>query len=140
MEFVAIPIIVIICSIFMNVLKLFLTNSQKQEEILATLVPTFGSIIAILLYFINDNKIEQFNDPLISIIIGFISGQSALETKSVITTIKNNKNLNKLIQEELQSEDIKDIIKEQVETDEVKDIIKEQINTITEENKVEKTA
>lgn len=115
MEFATIPIIVIICGIFMSVVKLFTKGNERETEILAAIVPLFGAIIGGVLYFVHSDYTMEFSDPVVAFVIGFVSGQSALETKSTIDYIKSKKEIKDIIIEELQTDEVTDIIKETVE-------------------------
>lgn len=129
MQFATIPIIVVICGIFLSVVKLFTKGNDREEEIVATLVPLFGALLALLLYFIHSEYTLEFADPLVAVMIGFVSGQSALETKSTIDYIKSKKELKEMITEEIDIDEVKtDIVNEIVETNDVKEIIKEEID------------
>lgn len=115
MDFITIPIIVIVCSVFMSVVKLFTKAKENEAEILATLVPCFGAIIALILYFVHSDFTLEFSDPIVAITIGFISGQSALETKSTLDYIKSKSEIKDMIIEELQNDEVKEQILETME-------------------------
>lgn len=128
MEFVTIPIIVIICTIFMSILKLFTKGNEREEEMLSALVPAFGALITIVIHLIHSEYLIEIENPLIAITIGFVSGQSALETTSTIDYIKSKKELKDIIIEELQTDATQEIIKEQID---ITDIVKEELQTTT---------
>ncbi len=133
MDFVTIPIIVILCTICMSIIKLFTKGSENETTILVTLVPCLGAIIAIVLYFVSSEYMMEFSDPVVAIVIGFVSGQAALETKSTFDYIKSKQEVKDLILEELQTDEVTEIIKETVEP-----IINEVTNdTTTEETEEE---
>lgn len=95
MEVVTIPIIVMICSLVAQVIKLFTNGTDREEQILLTLVPISGAIIAFVLSYVHTDFILEFESPLVALTIGFISGQSALETSNVVNKIKVNNALKK---------------------------------------------
>ncbi len=120
MEFVTIPLIVIVCTIFMSIVKLFTKGNDREEEILTAIVPAFGAVITLVIYYIHSEYLIEITNPLVAITIGFVSGQSALETTSTINYIKSKK-------------EIKDIVVEELKTDATQEIIKEQLDIINEE-------
>lgn len=133
MAYATIPIIVVICGIFMSVIKLFTNSSDREQEILAAIIPLIGALIALSLYFLHSDYTLQFEDPIVAIMIGFISGQSALETKSTIEYIKSKKELQDMITEEAEviKEQTQEIIKEQTQEiikEQTQEIIKETVN------------
>ncbi len=131
MGFTTIPIIVMICTVFMSVIKLFTKDNKREDEIIATLVPCFGALLAVALYFINSKYTMSFDDPLVAFIIGFVSGQGALETKSTINYIKSKKELKEIITEPNILVEVKnEVINEIVTTEEVQDILNDNITKL----------
>ncbi|MFI3329621.1 MAG: hypothetical protein R3Y05_03915 [bacterium] len=125
MDFATIPIIVAICAAFMSVLKLFTKGNTKEEEILTAVVPCFGALLTLILYFVHSEYMLEFSDPLVAIMIGFVSGQAALETKSTFDYIKSKKEIKEeLIQEVINTPEI---ITEIVNTDELQTVIQDVI-------------
>lgn len=145
MEFATIPIIVAICGIFSSLLKLFTKDNEREDEILAAVVPFFGSMFTLLLYFIHSDYMLEFADPLVAIMIGFVSGQAALETKSTFDTIKSKKELKDLVKTQAtdiikENQDVlvtalkdPEVITEIVTNSDVQNIIEKTVENKTEE-------
>ncbi|MFI3251928.1 MAG: hypothetical protein R3Y60_02180 [bacterium] len=135
MEFATIPIIVILCTIVMSIVKLFTKGNENETEILAAIIPCFGAMFTLVLYFVHTDFMMEFDDPIVAVLIGFVSGQSALETKSTFDYIKSKQEIKDLIIEELQTDETQTLIKDTVET--AIEPIVEETTTLIEEKVVE---
>ena len=93
MDFISVPIIVLICYMIGEVYKVLLKNKQEMYKLIPILVASVGGVLGVLIYFTTPEMIFNVNNPWIALAIGITSGFSATGTNQVVKQlfIKNIK-------------------------------------------------
>lgn len=92
MDFVCIPIIVLICYMVGEIYKVLFKNKQEAYKLIPILVAIFGGILGVLIFYTNPTSILNVDNLWDALLIGIISGFSATGTNQVIKQIFNIKN------------------------------------------------
>ena len=90
MDFVAIPIIVLLTYIIGDIMKLFL--SPKQYKVIPLIVTILGGVLGILIYYSEPNILLVFDNYWDALGICLISGASATGTNQIIKQLFAHKN------------------------------------------------
>lgn len=86
MDYINIPIIVVMCYITNEVCKVLFKKKQKVYKLIPILVSMFGGLLGVLMYLTNKEMINTTN-VWTALSIGIISGQSATGTNQMIKQI-----------------------------------------------------
>ena len=84
MDFVSIPIIVLICYMIGEIYKVLLKNNQEMYRLIPILVASIGGVLGVLIYFTAPEMIFNVDNLWIALGIGITSGFSATGTNQVI--------------------------------------------------------
>ena len=90
MEYLVMPAIVVICYLFGEMLKLFITNKDNYK-IIPVIVGFFGGVLGITLFLINPKEIFDSSNILTAIAIGILSGLSSTGTHQVFKQLFKKK-------------------------------------------------
>lgn len=87
MEFSSIPIIVIVCYLIGEILKVVFKKNKDLKKLIPVIVSIIGGIIGIVIYLTNKEVILNVDNIYIALGIGLVSGISATGTNQMIKKI-----------------------------------------------------
>lgn len=82
MDIISIPVIVIICYVIGELIKVVFKN--KINKYIPIIVTTIGGILGVLIYLTNRELLMGIDNIYSSIVIGLISGSSSTGTNELI--------------------------------------------------------
>lgn len=85
MEIISIPVIVIICYVIGELIKVVFKN--KINKYIPIIVTTIGGILGVLIYLTNRELLMGIDNIYSSIVIGLISGSSSTGTNELIKKV-----------------------------------------------------
>ena len=86
MDFVGIPIIIIICYMVGEIYKVVFKKNTKVYKLIPILVAVVGGVLGVIIYFTSPNILNTDN-IYNAILLGIISGFSSTGTNQVIKQI-----------------------------------------------------
>lgn len=90
MNIVTLPVIIVICYITGEIIKIVFNNKTKIKKLIPFILGMLGGIIGVLIYITNKELI-QTTSIWESILVGTISGLSSTGTNQLIKKIKELK-------------------------------------------------
>ena len=90
MNIVTLPVIIVICYITGEIIKIVFNNKTKIKKLIPFILGILGGIIGVLIYITNKELI-QTTSIWESILVGTISGLSSTGTNQLIKKIKELK-------------------------------------------------
>ena len=91
MDFVSVPIIVLICYMIGKIYKVLFKNKQELYKLIPIIVAFIGGVLGVLIYITTPEMIFNVNNIWNALLIGIMSGSSATGTNQVIKQIFNIK-------------------------------------------------
>lgn len=85
MDIISIPVIVIICYVIGELIKVVFKN--KINKYIPIIVTTIGGILGVLIYLTNRELLMGIDNIYSSIVIGLISGSSSTGTNELIKKV-----------------------------------------------------
>ena len=85
MDIISIPVIVIICYVIGELIKVVFKN--KINKYIPIIVTTIGGILGVLIYLTNRELLMGIDNIYSSIVIGIISGSSSTGTNELIKKV-----------------------------------------------------
>ena len=85
MDIISIPVIVIICYVIGELIKVVFKN--KINKYIPIIVTTIGGILGVLVYLTNRELLMGIDNIYSSIVIGIISGSSSTGTNELIKKV-----------------------------------------------------
>lgn len=92
MEFMSVPIIIIICYIIGEIYKVVFKSKEKLYCLLPIIVASIGGILGIIIYLTSPEMIINAPNIWIALEIGIISGASSTGANQIIKQILKLKN------------------------------------------------
>lgn len=93
MDFVSMPIIVLICYVIGEVYKILFKSKQEAYKLIPVLVAIVGGVLGVAIYLTTPELLFNVNNPWIALGIGIMSGFSATGTNQVFKQFKKLKKL-----------------------------------------------
>lgn len=95
MEFVSIPVIVVLCYFIGELSKILLGKNESRYKFIPIIVGVSGGILGIIAYYVCPEIMIDVANPFIAIIVGIISGLASTGGNQVVKQLffKKNKNL-----------------------------------------------
>lgn len=90
MNIVTLPVIIVICYITGEIIKIVFNNKTKIKKLIPFILGILGGIIGVLIYITN-KEVIQTTSIWESILVGTISGLSSTGTNQLIKKIKELK-------------------------------------------------
>ena len=93
MEFISVPIRVLICYMIGEIYKVVFKKNTKSYKIIPILVALVGGGLGIIIYYTSPEVIFNATNMWNAMLIGIVSGFTATGTNQVIKQILNKKEL-----------------------------------------------
>jgi len=93
MEYLSIPVIVIICYLSNNLFKELFKGKKSLLKILPTLISLEGGFIGILIYLTNKEILFNVNNIWEGLGIGLVSGLTATGGKKILNKLKKERKI-----------------------------------------------
>lgn len=94
MEFISVPIIVVICYIVGEIYKVLFKNKQDLYKLIPILLSILGGLIGILIYYTNKEMILNVSNVYEAILIGIVSGAASTGSNQIIKQLFKKDNTN----------------------------------------------
>ena len=91
MDFVSVPIIVLICYMIGEIYKVLFKQKQELYKLIPIIVAFIGGILGVLIYITTPEIIFNVNNLWDALLIGIMSGSSATGTNQIVKQIFINK-------------------------------------------------
>lgn len=91
MDFIGIPIIIIICYMIGEIYKVVFKKNTKAYKLIPILVAFIGGLLGVIIYLTAPEVILNIENVYNAILVGIISGFSATGTNQIIKQIFKNK-------------------------------------------------
>ena len=91
MDFVSVPIIVLICYMIGEIYKVLFKHRQELYKLIPIIVAFIGGILGVLIYITTPEMIFNVNNLWNALLIGIMSGSSATGTNQIVKQIYRNK-------------------------------------------------
>ena len=100
MEFVSIPVIVVLCYFIGELSKIILGKNENRYKIIPIIVGVSGGILGLTAYFVCPEIMINISNPFLAIIVGIISGLASTGSNQVIKHLFSKKNKNLFVEKE----------------------------------------
>lgn len=87
LDFIGIPIIIIICYMVGEIYKVVFKKNTKTYKLIPILVAFIGGVLGIIIYFTSPEVLLNARNIYNAILVGIISGFSATGTNQIIKQI-----------------------------------------------------
>lgn len=84
MEYSGIPAIIIICYLIGEIFKLLILKKKSKYKYIPIIVGTSGGLIGLLTFYVSPELLMNVESPIISIMMGIISGFASCGSDQVI--------------------------------------------------------
>ena len=91
MDFVSVPIIVLICYMIGEIYKVLFKQKQELYKLIPIIVAFIGGMLGVLIYITTPEMIFNVNNLWNALLIGIMSGSSATGTNQIVKQIYRNK-------------------------------------------------
>lgn len=91
MDFVSVPIIVLICYMIGEIYKVLFKHRQELYKLIPIIVAFIGGMLGVLIYITTPEIIFNVNNLWDALLIGIMSGSSATGTNQIVKQIFINK-------------------------------------------------
>ena len=91
MEFISVPIIVVICYMVGEIYKVVFKKNTKAYKLIPILVAIIGGILGVIIYYTSNEIIFNATNMWNAMLIGIVSGFTATGTNQVIKQMFINK-------------------------------------------------
>ena len=91
MDFVSVPIIVLICYMIGEIYKVLFKQKQELYKLIPIIVAFIGGMLGVLIYITTPEMIFNVNNLWDALLIGIMSGSSATGTNQIVKQIFKNK-------------------------------------------------
>ena len=95
MDFIGIPVIIIICYMVGEIYKVVFKKNTKAFKLIPILVAFLGGVLGVIIYFTTPEIMLNVENIYNAILVGIISGFSATGTNQIIKQIFIKKEGNK---------------------------------------------
>ena len=87
MEFISIPVIVVICYIVGEIYKVLFKNKKDLYKLIPIFLSILGGVIGVLIYYTNKEMILNVSNVYEAIFIGIVSGAASTGSNQIIKQI-----------------------------------------------------
>ena len=87
MEFISVPIIVVICYIVGEIYKVLFKNKKDLYKLIPIFLSILGGVIGVLIYYTNKEMILNVSNVYEAIFIGIVSGAASTGSNQIIKQI-----------------------------------------------------
>lgn len=84
MDFVGIPVIVLICYMMGEIYKVVFKKNTKKYKLIPILVATFGGVLGVVIFYTTPNVLFNINNIYGAMTIGIVSGFSSTGANQVV--------------------------------------------------------
>ena len=84
MEFISVPIIVVICYIVGEIYKVLFKNKQELYKLIPIFLSILGGLIGVLIYYTNKEMILNVSNVYEAMFIGIVSGAASTGSNQII--------------------------------------------------------
>ena len=91
MDFVSVPIIVLICYMIGEIYKVLFKHRQELYKLIPIIVAFIGGMLGVLIFITTPEIIFNVNNLWDALLIGIMSGSSATGTNQIVKQIFINK-------------------------------------------------
>ncbi|HRF70649.1 MAG TPA: phage holin family protein [Candidatus Pelethenecus sp.] len=100
MEYVSIPVIVVLCYFIGEFSKIILGKKEERYKFIPVIVGLTGGVLGCIAYFACPEIMVNVNNPFIAIIVGIISGLASTGGNQVVKQLFSKKNKNLVVENE----------------------------------------
>ena len=87
MDFISVPIIVLICYMVGEIYKVLLKSKPEMYKLIPILVAIIGGVLGVVIYFTTPEMMLNVDNLWIALGIGIMSGFSATGTNQIVKQI-----------------------------------------------------
>ena len=87
MEFISVPIIVVICYIVGEIYKVLFKKKKDLYKLIPIFLSILGGVIGVLIYYTNKEMILNVSNVYEAIFIGIVSGAASTGSNQIIKQI-----------------------------------------------------
>lgn len=100
MEFVSIPVIVILCYFIGELSKILLGKNETRYKFIPVIVGISGGILGLIAYYACPEIMISVNNPFVAIIAGIVSGLASTGGNQVVKQLFSKKNKKIVVEKE----------------------------------------
>ena len=84
MDFIGIPIIILVCYMIGEIYKVVFKKNTKTYKLIPILVAFFGGVLGVIIYFTSPVIMLNVENVYNAILVGIISGASSTTTNQIV--------------------------------------------------------
>ena len=88
MEYVSIPVIVVMSYLVGEIFKKVIFRKKKRYKYIPVVVGVFGGVLGLVIYKISPEILFNINNPFEAVMVGIISGLASTGSNEIIKQIK----------------------------------------------------
>lgn len=100
MEFISIPVIVILCYFIGEFSKIIFGRNEERYKFIPIIVGVSGGILGLIAYYICPEIMIDASNPFMATIVGIISGLASTGSNQIIKQLLFKKNKNMVVENE----------------------------------------